>query len=220
MTDESNSGLPPKLRGLPGTELRLVREQPPCWEYLLFSEVLVREIAALSDMKRDLQYGIASGAVVSMTPKAFKAWMRKRIDEATGFAVTMDQIMNRALPQAFGAEGQDGDPEAILYCAKKLAGVYRSAMKWRLEFLGTSVPPELERLKAATMRLGERVAPQIEEFASRVNRELKQAVVDMQAGKPVALNFNLELTSSGTAEISHEVERLNALVKAGKLAWD
>lgn len=217
MTDESESGLPPNLRNLPRAQLRLIREQPPCWEHLLFSEVLLHEIAALSDMKRDLQFGIASGSPVDMTLKAFTGWVQKRIAEASGFAVAIDQIMNRALPQALGPEGEDGDSEAIVYCARKLAGVYRSAMKWRLEFLRVNVPAELELLKAATASLGEQVAPQIEEFGSRVSRELKLA---LEAGKPVALDFRLELTSPGNDQIDHEVQRLNALVKAGRLSWN
>jgi len=219
-TEDTEGRLPPKLRNLPREQVRLVLDQPPCWEHLFFSEVLVHEIADLSDLKRDLQFGIASGSAVEMTPKAFKGWVEKRIDEARGFAVAIDQIMNRALPQALGPEGEAGDPEALLYCAKKLAGVYRSAMKWRLEFLRINVPPELEKLKTASASLGEQIAPQIEEFGSKVNRELKQAVLDMEAGKSVTLNFHLELASPGTQQIDDEVHRLNGLVKAGKLAWD
>jgi hypothetical protein len=215
--DESEGGMPPKLRGLPRVQSRLILERPPCWEHLLFTEVLLHEVAGLSDMKRDLQFGIASATAVYMTPKAFKTWMEKRIQESLGFAVAIDQIMNRALPQALGPDGEDGDPEAILYCAKKLAGVYRSAMKWRLEFLRVNVPPELEKLKAATASLSEQVAPQIEEFGSRINRELKQAI---ESGRPAALHFKLELTSPGTEQIHYELERLNALVKAGNLPWN
>ena len=119
--DESEGGLPPKFCGLPRAQSRLILEQPPCWEHLLFTEVLLHEIAALSDLKRDLEYGI-TGTPVDMTLKTFTAWMGKRMEEARGFAVAIDQLMNRALPQALGPEGQDGDPEAILYCERNWQG--------------------------------------------------------------------------------------------------
>lgn len=187
-TDDKELGLPRKLRGLPRELSRLIVEQPPCWEYLLFGEALAHEIAALTDLRRDLEYGITSGAVVDMTPKAFLAsWIPRKLDEARGFGVAIEQIMKRALPEALGPEGQAGDPEAILYCAKKLAGVYRNATKWRLEFMRVSVPAELSVLKSLVLRF--QVASQIEEFALRFNRELKQAVLDMEAGKAVTVNL-------------------------------
>ena len=55
-------------------------------------------------------------------------------------------------------------------------------MKWRLDFLRANVSSELEKLKSAIGSFGDQIAPAIEEFGSRVNRELKQA---LESGKPV-----------------------------------
>jgi hypothetical protein len=216
----SESGLPPKLRGLPREQARLILERPACWEHLLFSEALLHEIVGLADLKRDWHYGIAPGATINMTPRAFSGWIQNRLEEARRFAVSVNQIMNQAFVQALGPEGEDGDPEAILYCAKRLADVYKGAMKWRLEFVKINIPDQLDKLKAATASLCDHIPPQIEEFASEINRELKQAIVDMEAGKSVSLHIRLELTTPGADGIDREVSRLNALIESGRLAWN
>lgn len=171
-------GLPPKFRDLPGTQLRLVVERPPGWEYLLFSHALTHEIAALADVRRDWQYGIAVGPSTCMTPKAFTKWVPSKTDEGLRFATIAERILNEALPHAFGAPGTHGDAEAILYGARRLAGVYRSAMDWRLDFVKVKVPEELIKLKAATARLCDGVVPDIEEFSLKLQHDLKQAIVD------------------------------------------
>jgi hypothetical protein len=213
-------GLLPRFRDLPGTQLRLIIERPSCWEYLLFSEALTHEIAVLADVKRDWQYGIAVGRSTRMTPRSFSDWSQTKAQEALRFITNVSQIIGEALPQAFGPPGTSGDPEAILYCAKRLAGVYRSAMEWRLDFVRAEVATELDKLKATTARLCDNMVPEIEEFSLKLNRELKQAVVDAQSGKKIVLDITLKLTSAGAAEVENETQQLRALIVSGKLDWD
>jgi hypothetical protein len=216
----SPGGLLPRFRDLPGAQLRLIIERPLCWEYLLFSEVLTHEIAALADIKRDWHYRIAVGRSTRMTPRSFSEWSQTKTHQVLLLLANVNQIVDEALPQAFGPPGTSGDAEAILYCAKRLAEVYKSAMEWRVDFVRVEVPKELDRIKEATARLCDNMVQEIEEFSLKVNRDLKQAVVEAQSGKKVTLNFMLTLTSSGFAEFENEMQQMKALIADGKLAWD
>jgi len=216
----SPGGLLPKFCALPGTQLRLIIERPRCWEYLLFSEAFAHDIAALADVKRDWQYGIAGGRSSRMTPRSFSEWSHSKLDEASRFIANTNQIIHEALPQAFAPPGTRGDAEAILYCANRLAEVYKNAMEWKLDFARAEVAPDLDNLKAATARFCDNMVQEIEEFSLKLNRELKQAVADAQSGKKVELHMMLTLTSPGTAEIEKELQRLRALIASGELAWD
>ncbi|MGH7813379.1 MAG: SCP2 sterol-binding domain-containing protein [Candidatus Binataceae bacterium] len=60
-----------KLRNLDGNLLPLAITRPPGWEYLLFSVALEGAIQSLSDIKRDWEYGLATGTGTAMAPRQF-----------------------------------------------------------------------------------------------------------------------------------------------------
>ncbi|MGB9456506.1 MAG: DUF4062 domain-containing protein [Bryobacteraceae bacterium] len=216
----SGGGLPPSVRELPGAQMRLIIERPPHWEYLLFSEALTHAITALADAKRDWHYGIAFGRSTIMDPRAFTKWVEAKLEGVSRLIASANQIIKEALPTAFGPLGTSGDAEAILYCARRLAEVYKGALEWRSDFVRTGVRKELDQLKAAAAGFCDNMVREIEEFGPLVNRELKQALLDAQSGKKVDAVITLTLTGCGMAEITTEADRLKALIISGELSWD
>src|SRR2546426_703132 len=146
----SSGGLSARFRDLHGPALRLVIERPPGWEYLLFSQALEDELKGLSDLRRDWQYRIAIGAGARLSPKQLFLCIPEKFSEVRRIASNMATIVNEALQAAFGLPGQSGDPEAILYASHRLAGTYRTALEWKLEFERLDVPEEMETLRLLT----------------------------------------------------------------------
>ena len=214
------SELPARFRELPGNLLRLIIEQPPHWEYLLFSGSLAHEISELADLKRDWRYGIVEGPCSRMTPRHFMDWFQTKVRDINLAVTNTNRILSEALPRALGPPGVSGDPGAILHCAKRLAGIYRTALEYRLDFGRVELHPELEKLKAAAARLSDNVVREVEDFSSNFDRDLKQAIIEARAGKKVEANAMLKLTSSGTEEYSEEVRRVTALCLSGALPRD
>jgi hypothetical protein len=69
--------------------------------------------------KRDWQYGIAMGPTYSLKPSEFIKWSKEKNDEARRIATNLANIMNNAVCVALSPPGVSGDPDAILYAAKR-----------------------------------------------------------------------------------------------------
>jgi hypothetical protein len=213
-------GLLPAFRELPGTMLRLIVEKLPFWEHLLLAEGLEFEVHALAGLKRDWMFGIAVGQGTSMSPRAYSKWCRTKLDEASRICGNANRVINEALPKALGPPGVAGDAEAIVYCARRLADLYRSAMEWKLDFARVQLPEEMTRAKAISASFCDNMVREIEEFCVNFKRDLKTAIADVQLGKPVVFTATLKLTGPGASDLEAELDRVAELVRSGELSWD
>ena len=134
-TRASRSGaLTSKYSGISGREFRLIIEKPRGWEYRLFSEAFQREISSSADLRRDWEHNVILGSQSLLTPKQFTQWIQEKNSEAMQIAANFNALFDRALITALGPPGQPGDPEGIVYIAKRLGDMYRSFMEWKLAF--------------------------------------------------------------------------------------
>jgi hypothetical protein len=221
MRASQSGGLSAKFRGLSGTALRLVIERPKAWEYLLFGEALSDEVERSIDLKRDWQFGIALGpAGPLLSPQEFNNWIRGKLSEAGRMMASIQSIIDKVLPIAFGPPGVSGDPEAILYAASRLAAAYRSALEWKSTFLRAALPDELEGLRSVASRFCDNMISEVEEFAAKVKDELANAVTKMQSGQPAVVALTLKLTVPDLSELQPELDRVTILIRSGRLNWN
>lgn len=136
----SSGALADKYRHVSGRELRLLIERSRSWEYLLFSEALLRELRASADLKRDWGYKVALGAMKSQSPSEFIRFSKDKNSEAVRLFSNLTRLFHEALPAAFGPDGTPGDPDSILYVANRVGDIYRAALQWKLAFFSISLP--------------------------------------------------------------------------------
>lgn len=212
--------IPAKLQRLSGSMLRLISERPPYWEYLFFSEALEDELRSFSDVKRDWEYNVASGGGPLLKPSQLVKRIKEKNQEALQMSANAKSLFERALPAAFGPPGTSGDPEAIFYVAKRLAGVYRNALEFKLDFQRFQVPEELERLRLLAATFCDNMVAEIEEFSQKLKTSLTKAIEATRKGQSVKVELNLILTVPHGAGLEEEAARLRGLVEAGALRWD
>jgi len=212
--------IPPKLQRLPGPLLRFITECPPYWEYLFFSEVLEEELKKLGDLKRDWQFNVAQGRHVRLKPSQFQKRAIEKNLQAEQLMENMKTLVERTLPDAFGPPGKSGDPEAIYYVAKRLAGVYRDLLEWKLEYQRMDVPDELKRLKALAASLCDNTVSEMEAFSRALKASLINAVESARKGQSVRIHLKLALTGPDFAEAEREFARIEGLIQSGKFRWD
>lgn len=205
------------LSDLSGTALRLVIERPTAWEYLLFGEVLHSEIRGHADLRRDRQYGVSLGSARVLKPREFISWVQEKLIEAKAMAVAAGSIVNEALPAALGPQGVPGDPEAIVYTAKRLGEIYRAGLGWKLDFLRVDVREELHRVRLLAGCVCDNFPSEIEEFCRTVREEVPRAIATARSGKRTEVSLTLKLTCPDLTEHEAEVARLVALVEGGRL---
>lgn len=208
-----------KYAHLSGRELRLVIDRPEAWEYLLFSEALSRELEANADLKRDWLYNVAFGASVPGTPKNLFAYFQQKNTEASRLFTLFNTLFDQALTSGFGAPGQPGDPDAILYVASRAGAIYKAALEWKLDFLRVAVNEALAPLRSAAACLCDNAVKEVEEFASDLSTRLADALAEPK-GVRREMTIKLVLTVPDLAAFHDELERLTALIQSGELAWD
>jgi hypothetical protein len=118
-------------------------------------------------------------------------------------------LVNTALPKAFGAPGEPGDAEEIVYVGKRLAEVYRCILEWTAEFKHIQVEDKFTRLLELIGMLSHNVVEEIEAFAADVNQQLDDAIRRYEKSKqPQSLEFTLTLTCPDMTELNAEFRRL------------
>ena len=212
--------IPAKLQRLPGPMLRLITERLPYWEYLFFSEALEEELRSLSDLKRDWKYNVASGGGALLKPSQLVKRVQEKNNEASRMKANVESLVKQALPAAFGQPGVSGDPEAIFYVAKRLGGVYRNLLEWKLDYQRFQVPEEMQRLRLIAATMCDDMVLEIEEFSHELKTSLTNAVEAVGKGQSVKVHLTLTLTIPAPPEIEQEIARINGLVKAGAIRWE
>lgn len=206
-------GLSERLQDLSGAALLLAVQKPFAWEYRLFSRVLCDEISGMSDIRKDLNYGLSLGKSVRLDdPAETIKWMKGKIGEIQSLVESANVLFNMALPKAFGAPGEPGDVEDITYVAKRLAEVYRRILEWTAEFRHTQVEDELSRLLELTALMSHNSIEEIEAFAVNLSQQLDDVVQRHEgSGQRQSLEITLTLTCPDMTELDGEFRRLNML---------
>lgn len=205
------NGLPDSLASLHGTPLKLVIDKSPIWEHRLFSHTVAQEFEKVNAQKLDLQYGIALGEAEYLRgANDVIHWIRKKNAEASRIVDATNQIINVALPQALGEPGMPGDPEKIVYVARRFASAYEHAIEWSLEAKRVGVDDEncSGLISAVGSFLAETIT-EIERFSRELYDENENALLTFQANPnaEITINLTLKLTLSNLDEFNAELKK-------------
>ncbi|MBZ5631621.1 MAG: DUF4062 domain-containing protein [Acidobacteriia bacterium] len=220
-TRASVSGVLPATHGsLSGNELRSVIERPRGWEYLLFVQVLQREISVSKGLKKDWTYNLSFGSSRSfVTPSHFGRWIQEKISELMRIVENLRTLFDQALPTAFGPPGQSGDAQAILHAANRVGEAYRSILQWKLDFFSLYLDDELLKLRSLSASLGDNTVEEIEQFIDKLSNELDDALKKPPGGPTREITLTLTFTVPDQTQLTEEVARITDLVATGKLKW-
>jgi len=197
-----------KYKDVSGTELRFMIDRPPCWEYALFSEALLREIARCADLKRDWSHCIAIGSK-HMNRAQFVSYATEKMSAATGMFSHLETLFGSAFNEAVGQPGQAGDPDKILYVVSRIGAVYGAALEWKIDFYRVLVDEPAVRLRNLAASMLDNAVSEVERFATSMHTRLADAIVASKQA-PVSLQAKLEVTVNPflMEELSNEMKRL------------
>lgn len=202
-------GLPDVLAKLRGEALRLVVERPLAWEARLFSQVLSDELQAASNIKRDMDYGIALGEAKRFDDVvAVSQWLSGKAAQLVSMGQAINKLFNVAIQDAMGLPGQPGDPEKLVYAAKKLAEAYRYAINWTIELQQVETDEEFRSLVSKTSKLPKNMIGEVEQYSQDLKTGLEQVIATHVSGEQRRIEFNLTLTAPDTTELLQEIEKL------------
>jgi hypothetical protein len=200
------------IRTLGGKALRLALERPEAWEYRLFAQCLIDEVAACGDLKRRFEIGVALGVGEHVTLESFNGWVSARIAELKRVANAINLLMNTALAKAFGPSGHPGDPEAIAFVAKQVAACYREALEWADRVRRASSEEELQEVLNALSVFSTDIIEKIEEFGTNSLRSIEDSLASPPPSGSIHLRLTVGLT--GVEDFSRKTDELTQRILA------
>lgn len=172
-----DAGLSDSLRQLNGDALQLLIEKPSYWEYRLYANFLKNRLAALADAKRDWDLGISYGNYEHVEPEQTLTWLTGHQQEMMTKVQAVSTLFRPdVMEDAFGASGESGTPEKIIYLADRLAELYGEMLQWSMRCRNVLGDKSYSRLLEITSRGVSNAITEIEEFSKKLNIEMSKLV--------------------------------------------
>ena len=173
----SGAKVPDILKTVSPNAFKLAMEKPIAWEGRLFSQVACDEIAAAADLRRDLTYGISFeiGEVFDDFP-SFNSWIRKKLNEFTQIANSLDAIGNKSLQDAMGQPGEPGDIEHLVYTARRFVDIYKSAIRWAIRLRSASIDESCQEIIEIIIGFATLLLEDVEAFAREMQDKIARGL--------------------------------------------
>lgn len=190
---------------------RIASERTLAWEHRLFGQLLRDEIQQTIDDSRHLAYGIALGQIRFVEPKELPPAIRRAMSESRSIVEAFTALVNKALPDALGPEGQPGDPDLLAYVARSIGELHRKTIQWGLEWVNTKCRnDECESLIILMPELMRETQNALARIPDRIDAIYELALAALSPETPsYSANLTIELTIPDhvVAAITSELER-------------
>lgn len=140
------------------------------------------------------------------------SWIQQKLNDMNALVQSAAQLMNQAIQEALGKPGEPGNPEHLVYVAKRLARVRKELVNWSIEFSCTEALPECEKLLSLLSLASKDSIEQIESIPSKLASEISKAIKAKKRGEKYDAEVILKPVFSHGDEICAEFERLTRLV--------
>ena len=162
-------------------------EQPPFWEFRLYAQVLIDEIALI-------QHVLAAPTPATRQAPRFKdttAWMSTQLDALDRLVESATNYFNSSHDDAFGAPGEAGSVEADIRFARQMAAYYRQALEWRHVVQQADLDPVYRQCADEMAVFADAVLRPLEAHGPSILRQCDAAVA-LPPGSPISFDFSVE----------------------------
>ncbi len=217
--------LPYRVQQLEGNALKIAIEKPVGWEYLFFGEILEQNLNRYIELKRDLIYGLSLGSIIKITKlQDLLDYLSAKIDGLQRIIDNMNILFKSAIPEAFGAPGEPGDEEKIIYVGERLGAVYESLVKWGLEFKILSIDEKWSGIVNTIAKMWELPITDLDDYMIKYKNGMKKlkshTEKSLLSATPETLEFidlTLVLRTPDIKEYLSEVEKLRRNISLSDL---
>jgi hypothetical protein len=207
--------IPSSIANLSAGCLKIAMERPFGWEHLLFSRVLRDEIDALSDIERDLKFDIRLGPVRFLPIQEAFAWLDVQNQRVLRIIKSGETLVNVALPEALGPPGKPGDPELLVYVARRMGAVCKELLQWKQDFSEVEVHQELGQLFLLISNFTKDALDNWQRFPDEIDSAIVDARAARDRGEKFSRDLKFTLRTVWTPELQAEFARVNDLISNG-----
>ena len=166
---------PARITRVPRTEAerqQVLLARDDYWEFFYFAGQLLyeRDSAEVEYRNREIRYSSLNAGVA--TARDILKYFNERLEEAMSLANSIHTTINlndkAAMEYAFGAPGQEGDPERLSQLAKRFNSFYLGFLDWAASLRSINVPSELQNLLELATRFADEPLEKVPTIRGRI----------------------------------------------------
>ena len=190
---------------------RLLLERDTGWKYLLFLECLIDEISNRSDLLREYRLGLRIGVADEIMSDDVKGWLLARIHEVEGYIGAMMSLVTTSVTDAAGKIGEPGDPDYLIWIARRLGIVYEETLEWILRIRRAYVEEPYSGVVLELAHLPADIIEQLLTFPSQVKAQLLESIhKSRQDGGKVQLEYTVRLNAPDMSKFYELLKKAQA----------
>lgn len=200
-------GTPAYLSGASPQVHRLILDRPSAWEYRLFFQGLLDEVNRLSWALRDHRSAIQLGIAEDVPAADAVSWLLTRSHELQGAVDSLNHLVNTEAPIGFGAPGEPGDPDYILWTTRKIGDVLEAALDWSHRVRRARVGEPFNEAAAEMSKWPNDFIEEIVAFPAAKLDEIEESLRSASVDNPVRLEWTLRIALSNGEAFEEALER-------------
>jgi len=138
-------------------------------------------------------------------------WITNKLSDLMKLAESASTLMNVALSQALGPMGTAGDPEHIVYVARKIGDVYRNIIQWTIDFTAVEVEENLKKIIQIVSTFSKTLLEELEGYSVLLQDELPKIITRAESDESEPTNLTLTLSPPPMQIFSAEMKRLGRI---------
>jgi len=204
-------GSPRYLEAVGPATLRIVLEKPEAWEFKLLFQAWQEEVEQCSFRLRDHRAGIALGMSEYVSTDQAVDWVRTRLHELSSLVEALNKLIQVEIQTGLGAPGEPGDPEHILYVAKRVGGALSLALDWAQRVRLANVDEPFDRIAAEMSRVADDVIDQLVTFPAENLRIIEDALKRASTDGLQKLTFKLTIRLNNAEALNDAIEHVRRM---------
>ena len=184
-----------------GDALMLALQRDEHWELRLFATVLEEELARREPLRREIEYGLASGTATFVDMVDLGSWAQDRLHECERFAQTASTILNDYMPQALREDGVPGDLIALVAVARRLAQLWEDSAQWTLRCRPARIDDRAERLVDLLSNANANILDEIWEYGHTLLPRINEPIEATATGGPARWSMKPPGTSASKLSV-------------------
>lgn len=118
-------------------------------------------------------------------------------------------LLNSAIQEALREKGVPGDPEHLVYVARRIAQIHKELLKWTIEFNCTKVSSDYERLLFLMSAFSKDAIEKLEGIPASFDAEIVKAVEAHKRGEDYIAQIMVKITGNPyQEELMAEFDRI------------
>lgn len=197
---------PSRIARVPRTEAerrQVLLARDPGWEFAHFAGQLLYERDSAEAKHRDRAIHPIPRGREAAAPEDLVSCIRhvdERLTDLRSLALQIGTTINMndkaAIEYAFGARGEDGDPDRLTQLARRWNSVYEGFLDWAASLRRLNAPAEMQNLLELAARYADEPLEKYRQFVEEYAAQVDEFPARVAAGEPLTIEGSIVLVGS------------------------